>query len=334
LRRAFSAPDLALDLGTANTRLYVNGRGLIADEPTLVTIQPETGAVAATGARSARLAKLNPHAPAVSPLHAGVVADVEAASSLLRPLLKRAHRFGIFKPRALACAPTDACEEERAALVEATRKAGASAVFVVPEPLAAAIGAGLDVGSPYAQMLVDIGDGVTDIAVIRSGGLITTYAVRTACSDLRHSISQMIAFRYGVLPFSQEAERLMHKVGASQNYESERLFTTAGTDLLTGRAINLCVSSYDVMEAIQPSLETIIEAIHKTVRDLPPRTSCEVIENGLCLTGGGAKLNGISHRLAQATSLDVRAADDPMRAVINGARKMLRVGVATNIWRN
>ena len=126
----------------------------------------------------------------------------------------------------------------------------------------------------------------------------------------------------------------MHKVGASQNYESERLFTTAGTDLLSGRPINLCVSSYDVMEAIQPSLDTIIEAIHKTVRDLPPRTSCEVIENGLCLTGGGAQLNGISYRLSQATSLDVRTADDPMRAVINGARKMLRIGVATDIWRN
>ncbi|MGH9840073.1 MAG: rod shape-determining protein [Blastocatellia bacterium] len=334
LRRVFSAPDLAIDLGTANTRLYANGRGLIADEPSLVKIQPETGAVEAVGARAARLAKLDPLSSPVSPLHAGVVADVEVATLLLRPMLKRAQRFGFFKPRALTCAPTDACDEERAALVEATRKAGASAVVVVPEPLAAAIGAGLDIALPYAQMLVDIGDGVTDIAVIRSGSLLTTSAIRTACSDLRHSISQMVAFRYGVLPFPREAELLMHRVGALQIYEEERLFTTAGTDLLTGRSITLCVSSYDIMEAIQPALDTIIEAIHRMVRDLPLRTSCEVIENGICLTGGGAQLRGISARLAKETSLDVRTAKDPMRAVIKGARQMLKVGVATDIWRN
>src|SRR5215813_12100689 len=144
--RNLLAPDLAIDLGTANTRLYARGHGLIA--------------------------------------------DIEAASSLLKFFLSRAQRLGILRPRALACAPTDACEEERAALIEATRRAGASAVVVVPEPMAAAIGADLDVSSPYAQMVVDIGDGVTDIAVIRSGALVMTSAVRTACSDLRHSVSQ------------------------------------------------------------------------------------------------------------------------------------------------
>ena len=138
LRGFFAAPDLAIDLGTANTRLYANGHGLIADEPSVIKLQPGTGTVEAVGARAARLAKLDPYSPAVSPLHAGVVADVDAATSLLTPFLKRAQRFGLRKPRALACAPTDACEEERAALVEATRRAGASAVVVVPEPLAAA----------------------------------------------------------------------------------------------------------------------------------------------------------------------------------------------------
>lgn len=334
LRKMLSAPDLAIDLGTANTRLYAVGRGLIADEPSLVAIKPDTGTVEAVGARAERLAKFNPYSTSISPLHGGAVADVEAASSLLKPLLKRAQRFGLLKPRALACAPTDACDEERDMLVEATRMAGASSVIVVPEPLAAAIGAGLDVGLPYAQMLVDIGDGVTDIAVIRSGSLIMTSAVRTACSDLRQSISQMISFRYGVLPFPREAERLLQKVGATRDFERERLFTTSGTDLLTGRPINLCVSSYDITEAIEPSLDTIIEAIHRTVRDLPLKTSCEVIENGLCLTGGGAQLRGISSRLAKETSLDVRAAEDPMRAVIKGAKQMLKVGVETDIWRN
>jgi len=333
-RNLLAAPDLAVDLGTANTRLYVRGHGLIADEPTLIKIQPETGAVEAVGARAARLSKLDQFAYSISPLHAGVVADVEAASSLLKFLLSRAQKLGILKPRALACAPTDACDEEREALIEVTRRAGASAVVVVPEPLAAAIGAGLDVSSPYAQMLVDIGDGVTDIAIIRSGTLITTSAVRTACSDLRHCVAQMIAFRYGVLLFPDEAERLTRMVGASRDYERERLFLTEGTDLLTGEPMSLCISSHDVMEAIEQPLEIIIDAIHKAVRDLPLQTSCEVIENGICLTGGGAQLHGMSDRLAKATSLSVRAADDPMRAVINGACQMLKVGIATRIWTN
>jgi rod shape-determining protein MreB len=332
--RNLLAPDLAIDLGTANTRLYARGHGLIADEPTLIKIQPGTGAVEAVGSRAARLSKLDRFAYAISPLHGGVVADVEAASSLLKFFLSRAQRLGILRPRALTCAPTDACEEERAALVEATRRAGASAVVVVPEPMAAAIGAGLDVSLPYAQMIVDIGDGVTDIAIIRSGEFITTSAVRTACGDLRHSVSQTIAFRYGAILFSEEAERLMRMVGASRDYERERLFLTQGTDLLSGESMSLCVSSHDVVEAVEQPLEIIVGAIQKAVHNLPPEASCEVIETGLCLTGGGAQLQGLPERLEKATSLTVRVADDPMRAVINGACQMLKVGVATGIWKN
>lgn len=334
LRKLIAPPDLAIDLGTANTRLYALGHGLIADEPSLIRFQPYTGEVEAVGAEAAWLSNVDPYSPTVSPLHAGVVADIEAASSLLKPFLKRAQRFGLFKPRVLACAPTDACEEERAALIEAAQRAGASEVYIAPEPLAAAIGAGLDVASHYAQMIVDIGDGVTDIAVVRSGNLILTSAVRTACSDLRNAVAQMVSFRHGVLLFPQEAERLMQLIGASFDYEQEELVVTSGTDLLTGEPLDLCVSSHDLNEAIEPILENIVEAIHNTVRKLPEETSCEVIENGICLTGGGAQLQGLPERLAAATSLDVRVADDPMLAVINGARQMLDVGIATDIWQN
>jgi rod shape-determining protein MreB len=334
LRKLIAAPDLAIDLGTANTRLYALGYGLIADEPSLIRIQPETGEVEAVGVQAAWLANFDPCSPSVSPLHAGVVADIEAASSLLKPFLKRAQRFGLFKPRVLACAPTGACEEERAALVEAARRAGASEVYIAPEPMAAAIGAGLDVSSHYAQMLVDIGDGVTDIAVIRSGNLILTSAVRTACSDLRNAVSEMVSYRHGVLLFPQEAERLMHLIGANFDYSQEELVVAAGTDWLTGEPLQLCVSSYELNEAIEPVLDTIVEAIHTVVRKLPEETSCEVIENGICLTGGGAQLQGLPARLAAATSLEVRVADDPMMAVINGARQMLDVGIATDVWQN
>lgn len=334
MRRWVASPDLAIDMGTANTRLYALGYGLIADEPSVVKIEPETGVIEAVGSRAARLAGRDPNARSISPVHAGAIADIEAASSLLRPLVKRAQRYGLMKPRALACAPTDACEEEREALVETAIRAGASAVVVVPEPLAAAIGAGLDVSSPYAQMLVGIGDGVTDIAVIRSGTLISTCAVRTACSDLHHAISQTIAFKYGVLLFPKEAERLTHLVGALNHYDNEELYVTYGIDLLSGGPVSLCVSNLDIIESVEPELNTIIDAIHGMVRDLPPKTSCEVIENGICLTGGGANLRYLPERLSNATSLNVFPARDPMRAVIKGARMMLKVGAETNLWNN
>jgi rod shape-determining protein MreB len=233
--------------------------------------------------------------------------------------MERVEWHGLLKPRAIACIPTDACEVERESLIEATRRAGASAVALVPEPLAAAIGAGLDISSPYAQMLVDIGDGVTDIAVIRSGQLVTTSAVRTACSDLHQAISEIVAARYGMRLFPQEAQRLTHRLGSPLEPTSEQWFYAEGLEQGSGTPINRRVSS-------------LTAAIHRTVRELPPATSCEVIESGICLTGGGANLRGFTQRLSLATSLDVRPADDPMRAVINGACQMLKVGAETNLW--
>src|SRR6185436_439371 len=172
--------------------------------------------VEAVGLTATQKRVMEPSARLVSPLRAGVIADVDAAAALLNPLLKRAKRFGLWRPRVLACAPTSASENERLALVEATRRAGASAVVLAPEPLAAAIGIGMDVGAPYAQMLVDIGDGVTDIAVIRSGELIATSAVRTACSNLIAAVAKLVAKQHDMRLYYQEAQRLIQKVGTGR----------------------------------------------------------------------------------------------------------------------
>jgi len=332
LRRFIGCPDVAIDLGTANTRVFATGYGMIADEPSMVSLAQDTGAIAAVGREAERLSATGQDYIPLHPLNSGVVADVEAATSLLRHLMERVEWYGLLKPRAIACIPTDACEVERESLIEATRRAGASAVALVPEPLAAAIGAGLDISSPYAQMLVDIGDGVTDIAVIRSGQLVTTSAVRTACSDLHQAISEIVAARYGMRLFPQEAQRLTHRLGSPLEPTSEQWFYAEGLEQGSGTPINRRVSSHDLIEAIEPVLEIITAAIHRTVRELPPATSCEVIESGICLTGGGANLRGFTQRLSLATSLEVRPAEDPMRAVINGARQMLKVGAETNLW--
>jgi rod shape-determining protein MreB len=333
LRRVFAHPDVAIDLGTANTRLYAHGRGLLADEPTLVAISDRTGSVEAVGTKALGMVGQAAGVHHVSPLHGGVVSDVDAASSLLAPLLSRARsRFGIVKPRVLVCAPTDAKEADREALVEAIRKAGASSVAVAPEPLAAAIGAGLDVASPYAQMLVDIGDGVTDIAVIRSGRLMRTAAVRTACSDMRAAVGRAVAERHGVMLYRREAERLTLELGATRASVSGKSREAKGFDKETGKAVRVVVTASEVCDAIDAPINTLVQAVRSAVNDLPAMTACEVIESGICLTGGGARLPGLAELIAAETSVDVRPAADPLRAVIDGARQMLFVASATGVW--
>ncbi len=335
LRRAFADPDLAIDLGTANTRMYALGRGLIADEPSVVRLRPDTGSVEAVGSRAVRLtAGGHDDGSAVSPLRAGVIADIDAASSLLEPLFRRARGLGLVRPRVLACAPTDACDDERAALVEAARRAGAGSVRIVPEPLAAAIGAGLDVASPYAQMLVDMGDGVTDIAVICSGTVIASTAVRIACSDLHVALSRAVVDSHGTLLYADETERLTRTVGIARQGAPATSHSAVGLDCRTGREMRVIVGSREISTALDPTVAKIVRAVRDTVNDLPTTTSCEVIESGICLTGGGARLPGLAERLSSETMLEVSPAADPLRAVINGARQMLTVGGHTGLWAN
>jgi rod shape-determining protein MreB len=313
--------------------MFAMGRGMIVDEPSVIRVRPDTGSVEAVGSRALRLtAGGHDDGSAVSPLRAGVIEDVDGAASLLTPLFKRARRLGLMRPRVLACAPTDACDEERAAIVEAVRRAGAGSVRIAPEPLAAAIGAGLDVSSPYAQMLVDMGDGVTDIAVICSGTLISSSAIRTACSDLHAAVRRAVADSHGTLLYPDEAERLTRTVGLERDDVPPTSLEAVGINCKTGRETQIVVASREISTALDPTVSTIVRAVRDAVCELPTTTSCEVIENGICLTGGGARLPGLAERLTAETSLDVAPASDPMRAVINGARQMLAIGCLTGLW--
>ncbi|MBX3276688.1 MAG: rod shape-determining protein [Acidobacteria bacterium] len=333
LRGLLSAPDIAIDLGTANTRLYARGRGLIADEPSLVAIDRVTGEVAAVGVRAAALADEG-RRRRVSPLRAGVVADLDATVSLLEPLIHRASRFGWARPRVLACIPTDAGQEEQAALEKAVRAAGASAVAIVPEPLAAAIGAGIDVASRHAHMLVDIGDGVTDIAVIRESELIATSALRTACSDLHEAVKRRVVRQSGVLLLEGEAERLTREIGTARGLNLVGDFSAQGRHRVSGRPIVVRVGRQEVATSLEPIIGRIVEAVGRAVKALPPKTASEIIESGICLTGGGARLHGMAELIETETGVTVKTAPDPMRAVINGARQMLDVAAQTDLWTN
>lgn len=332
LPRIFADPDLALDLGTANTRLYALGLGMVADEPSTVSrgygFRPAGTLEVERSARSRNGSAVR----SVAPLRSGVITDVEAATALLEPLVKRARRFGLIKPRAIACAPTDVSRTEREALIEATRRAGVSAVRVVPEPLAAAVGAGLDITLPYAQMLVDIGDGVTDIAVIRGGELVKTAAIRVACSDMHAAVRRVVARRHKIVLYRHEAERLVEETGVAPCLDTEVLSEAYGLNYDRRGEERVSISSREISEALRPVVMTIMEKVRETLRYLHPQLAAEAIESGICLTGGGAQLKGMSDLLASETSMQVQPASNPLLSVINGASQMLSVSVNVCIW--
>jgi len=328
IRQLVGDPDLAIDLGTANTRLYAFGLGIVAEEPSLVQINPQKEAVTeTTDFRSSKKA-----IGMVSPLRAGVIDDINATVLLLKPLFQRARRFGLMRPRVLACAPTDTSEKERNALAESNRRAGGAEVVIIPEPLAAAIGAGLDVASPYAQMIVDIGDGVTDIAIIREGQIIKTAAIRKACSDLQIFVLHMVAQRYGIWLYPKEVERLMQDLDSIRQTVPQRTIMAMGFHLKKRCEISVEINQQEVFIAMEPIVYKILLTIEMTLRQLPPEIACEVFENGIYLTGGGACIKGMDRLVASKINLNVQSANDPMHAVINGAIQILQYGDRIEHW--
>jgi len=330
LRNLIADPDLAVDLGTASTRIFAAGRGLVVDEPTLVR-RPGNGV--------SGMSPTNGHAPDhlpgdgwTTPIRAGVVSDLPAAVEMLKPLISRTRRFGLIRPRVLACAPADASEEDRATLREALRRAGAAAVSIIPEPKAAAIGAGFDMSLPYAQMLADIGDGLTEVAVIRTGQLVHQSTVRVACSDLKAAIRDSVRKHHGVALSWAEAERLMKVVGVRHGSVKPAVTPALGAAVGSGLTRRVMVNRNDIAQAMAPVVGEIVAAIRLVLLTLPAEIACEVIESGLCLMGGGACLRGMTARLSEETRLDVRAAADPVYAVINGAGEILSLAARNACW--
>ncbi|HVR71990.1 MAG TPA: rod shape-determining protein [Vicinamibacteria bacterium] len=315
-RRSSRAPDVAIDLGTAFTRVYARRGGLLADVPSLVRVRPGAGSAEAVGRRASEPGR----GVARPPMRAGVIVDGEAATLLLRKLLGRARGSLFARPSVLVCAPSDARPHEVEALKQATREAGACAVSVAPQPLAAAIGSGLDVGSRYTQMVVDVGEGVTDVGVVRSGCLAGSSTLRLGCGALRDAVSAA-ALRHGVRLRPGEAERL---AGEAQGATGDLL--AAGTDPVTGLQCCAWVPAREVAEAVEPLFTQVAGTVRSAWRDLTPEASCEVIESGVRLAGGGALIRGLRERIAAATALEVKPAADPLHAVILGARRMMDAG--------
>lgn len=318
--------DLAIDLGTAYVRVFARGRGIVADEPSLVRVWRSPLAVESVGARARA-----PHADdgasfPVHPLRKGTVRNEESAGWLLASLLRRAWGLNLVPPRVLVCAPTSASVEEVESLREALRFAGASAITVVPEPLAAAAGVGLDPASPHAQILVDAGEGVTDVAVIRTGRIEASRAIRVGCSDLRSAVADFLSVSHGLLPPADAVEDLVRRADASGPEAQTIPFETAEAAGGAGGPRTIAIDRASVLRVIESTLDRLVGVVHDVWGALPERTRDEVRGNGLWLTGGGARLRLLVERVRNATSVEPRIPENPLLAVITGASRMALVG--------
>ncbi len=314
--------DTAVDLGTGYVRVVARGRGGMHEEPSVVRISRSPLTLRAVGAQALAPIDTGTLSFLSRPLSKGVVVDVEEAGWLLSTALRRARGLCLRKPSVLICVPSDTETHEAGRLRAALEQAGVQRVKIVPEPLAAAVGAGLDMASHHAQLVVDLGDGVTDVTVIRDGQIDIAGAVRTACGDLRWAIVRAVAEEHGVLLPPLEAQRALEALGLGDDgagSDSIEVRGCRGTDLAPVRARP---TRREIQRALNPLVEPIVGAVCAVWRRLTPETSCEVIETGMCVTGGGAMLRGLARRLQDATGLGVHVASDPARAVIRGASRM------------
>ncbi|MFH1673790.1 MAG: rod shape-determining protein [Pseudomonadota bacterium] len=320
LKQIITQQNIAVDLGTANTRIYTPGIEQITEEPSSVR---HTKNNEITEISDEYISYLNSTLVSM-PLRGGVIVDIKNAITLLKPLLKRTGKW-LRHPVSLACAPTDTTDKERGLLAEAVLHAGASHVAIIPEVWAAAIGAGIDPTLPYVQVLIDIGEGVTDMAVIRDGRLIHASAVRTACSDFQKAVRSVVMSRHKVYLFPAETERLTHEISSMSQQQvcPNKLITVNGIDIIKRCRVTIEVNNKDIISAMEPVVYKILKMIKFGLQKLPESASCEILESGICLTGGGACIKGIDRLIALKTNLDVRIAPDPIHSVINGAIQTL-----------
>lgn len=313
--------DMAVDLGTANTLVYARGKGILLDEPSVVAIQERTGEVVAIGHDAKRMVGRTPEEiVAIRPLQGGVIADFDATEQMLRHFIALVHRRRyLAKPRLVICVPSGITAVEQRAVKEAGYQAGARRVFIIEEPMAAAIGAGLPVHRATGNMVVDVGGGTTEVAVISLGGIVTSRSVRVAGDDLDRAIASWMKKEHGVLLGGPTAEEVKIRLGSAYPGAEDGQAELRGRDLVSGLPRTVELTSAQVRAAIEEPLHLIIDAVRATLDQTPPELAGDIMDRGLVLTGGGALLRGLDERLRHETGMPVHVAEDPLRSVALGA---------------
>jgi rod shape-determining protein MreB and related proteins len=316
----YFSTDIGIDLGTANTLVYVRDRGIVLREPSVVAIVTGTSHVKAVGDEAKRMLGRTPgNITAIRPMKDGVIADFDITEAMLRHFIQKVHnnRFGI-KPRVVVAVPSGITEVERRAVKESAIHAGARDVRLVPEPMAAAIGVGLPVAEPAGNMIVDIGGGTTEVAIISLAGIVLSRSVRVAGDELDEAIVQYMKRAYNLDIGPRMSEDIKVNVGSAYPLERELTMEVKGRDLVAGLPKTLTVTSEEIRESLQEPISTIVEIIRGTLERCPAELSADLVDRGIVLAGGGALIRGLDKLLAEETGLPVHVADDPLSAVAMG----------------
>ncbi len=314
--------DIAIDLGTANSAVYVRGRGIVINEPSVVAVNQKTGQILAVGEEAKKMVGRTPaHIQAVRPLVRGVVSDFEVTEQMLKHFIDKAHKkkfISLAWPRVILGIPSRVTEVEKKAVEDAAKSAGAREVFLIEQPVAAAIGARLPIQEAKGNFIIDIGGGTTDIAVLSLGGIVTSQSLTVAGDKLSEDIINYVQQTFKLLIGERTAEDAKIAIGQAISFKEQKEFPLRGRNLVTGLPEEVIVNSEDIRRAMQGSLDQIVEAVRQTIESTPPEILADVMTNGIHLVGGGALLKGLDILLAENTKMRVQIIEDPLTAVVRG----------------
>ena len=327
--------EIGIDLGTANTLVFLKGKGIIKREPSVVAMDMRTDNVLAVGLQAKNMIGRTPGSiVAVRPLKDGVIADFDVTASMLKYFICKSVRSMFFsKPRVVICIPSGVTEVEKRAVEDAAKQAGAGVVELIEEPMAAAIGAGLPVSEPTGSMVVDIGGGTSEVAVISLGDIVTATSERVAGDKLDEAIISYVKRKYNLLIGERTAEDIKINMGSAVPYDDEGEMSIKGRNLLDGLPKNIVITSAEVREALAEPLKCIVNAVKSTLENTPPELSADIIDHGIMLTGGGALLRGIDALISDNTGMPVYVAERPLDCVVDGTGKCLEVSMPREYYK-
>ncbi|MCZ6766968.1 MAG: rod shape-determining protein [bacterium] len=321
----FLSNDVAVDLGTANSLVFVKGEGIVLNEPSVVAVNQSTRKVYAVGREAkSMLGKTPDHISAIRPLKDGVIADFEITEIMLREFIRRSQKKKLFiRPRIVIAVPSGITEVEKRAVRDSAENAGAREVYLIAEPIAAAIGVGLPVDKPAGNMVIDIGGGTTEIAVIALDGIVSDSSIRVGGDEMDDAIVQHVKKTYNLLIGDQTAEMIKMKIGTAFRLDKEMEMEIKGRDLVAGIPKTLRLTSEEVREALSEPISAIVDALKLALEQTPPELAADIVDRGIVMTGGGSLLKGLDKLLKEETNLPINLVDDPLLCVVLGAGKIL-----------
>lgn len=316
--------DIGIDLGTASVLVYIKGKGIVMQEPSVVAIDKNTNKILKVGEEARKMLGRTPgNIVAIRPLRDGVISDFDITEKMLKYFIKKAIGSSFIKPRVVVCVPSGVTEVEKRAVLEASDNAGAKCTRLIEEPVAAAIGAGLDISKPTGHMIIDIGGGTTDIAVISLDGIVVSKSIKIAGDKCDEAIVRYVRKKYNVMIGSRSAEDLKINIGTAFPVEEEKYMEVRGRNLVTGLPKNITISSTDMLEALEETVTSIADAVHSVFEKTPPELASDISEKGIMMTGGGSLISGLDKLISKKTGVITHIAEDAVSCVAIGTGKAL-----------